>query len=437
MEGVLPALPWVVATARLKAPYLAPPVYQRPDTSFYDFPQRNGFLRTDDAAGLVWSCETIGSLASLLQSWLFFELLSAFLERPINRSDFETHGFVDINQKLVHNHFRDWKARLSRRSQRGKQRTRKSIEKIINFASRKSDVFEEAADLLGSGNEDFDRVALSIKLLISLLNSVSDDTFSAIGSRLSACWAWIPFVPGTNLYPGDKFLSQMSKGEARRYLYRQPKWHLPLPPGDEYGGRAAKRLLRLFVENGWCPYRARQLCRSYDYLMLDSLAGLKCQRAPTEDHKQCMQIGRCCAHDLIVNLASVYPFQHTTEGEHDCEFIHVPKEEITNIIKPGGIPLISMSLKDGLDIKVVRCTPYITYTAISHVWSDGLGNPESNALPRCQLSRLRDVIHQTYFPQFSPFCDDRTTWSRSVAQANWESWGSTRPGKPIFTLDQK
>jgi len=44
----------------------------------------------------------------------------------------------------------------------------------------------------------------------------------------------------------------------------------------------------------------------------------------------------------------------------------VPREEITEIIKSGNIPLISISLENALDLQVVRCTPYSTPTAISY-----------------------------------------------------------------------
>jgi hypothetical protein len=428
MEGVSAALPWAGARASLKVPYLAPPMYQ-PLTSFYDFPRHNGFLLTNDAVGLIRSCETIGSLTSFLQSWLFFELFSAFLERPIDRNDLVVDGYIEINRRPVHDHFQDWRTRLSRRSYTTKRQVQSSIERLINFALWKSDMFEEAADLFGSRDEDFDRVALSVKLLISLLNSISDDTFSIIGFRSSGYLApWILYVFGIKRDFVDKPLSQMRNEEARRHLYRRPKGFLPLPPGDHRGGRATERFLRLLVDNGWCPYRARQLCRSYDYLTLNILASLKHNSTSIEDHRQCMQLEKCCAHDLIVDPPSEYPFRHVVEDDHDCDFVHVPKEEIADIVKSGGIPLISMSLDDDLDLKVVRCTPYITYTAISHVWSDGLGNPESNALLRCQLLRLREMIFQTYFPQFSPFNEDRTFWLK---------WIHSRPGKPYFKIDRK
>jgi hypothetical protein len=96
-----------------------------------------------------------------------------------------------------------------------------------------------------------------------------------------------------------------------------------------------------------------------------------------------------------------------------------------------------MSIEGPLDIKVIRCTPYITYTAISHVWSDGLGNPEKNALPECQLLRLRDLVRRTYLLEFSPFYDNRTKDSERKSREKWASWAKMRPGRPHFNIDQK
>jgi hypothetical protein len=65
----------------------------------------------------------------------------------------------------------------------------------------------------------------------------------------------------------------MGEEDARRYLHGQPNRFRPFPPGAGRGGRAVERLYRLFVDNGWCPYRALQLCRSYDYLILNGTEG--------------------------------------------------------------------------------------------------------------------------------------------------------------------
>lgn len=452
MEGILPSLPWTIARASLKVPYLA---HQPCSKSFVYFPQYNEFRWIDDAVNLFHGCETMDSLTAVLQCSLFFRLLSAFLECDIDRDDFANDNFIDCCREPAHKYFRKWRTRLSRLSFVEKRRAQERAQALINFASQSTDLFEEPTNFFEK-NENFDRVVLSVRLLVSLLSAISDDTFSNINPRSSGPWA--PWV--SNLaykiyhYPDLQFRWLMrdyrpvrdairehlglKKGEdIRRHLHDQPNRFPPFPPGVDRGGRAAERLYRLFVDNGWCPYRALQLCRSYDYLVLNSLASLIHNPTLGEDHGQCVELQRCCAHNLIVDGLDDYPLQHDVEETHDCDMVHVPREEVIEIIQSGGIPLISISLENDLDLQVVQYTPYITYTAISHVWSDGLGNPKSNALPRCQLLRLRKMIFQTYFPEHSPFYDDSTGWSAIRSAMDWTFWREMRARKPCFKIDKK
>jgi hypothetical protein len=54
----------------------------------------------------------------------------------------------------------------------------------------------------------------------------------------------------------------------------------------------------------------------------------------------------------------------------------------------GQIPLFAISgSDDDIHIRVFPSETTKKYVAISHVWSDRLGNPEENSLPRCQLFR--------------------------------------------------
>lgn len=449
MEGILLPLPWSVARASLRVPYLA---HQPRGRSFDYFPQHNKFHWTDDAVDLFHSCETTDSLTAFLQCSLFFGLLSAFLERDIDRDDFVDEGFINSGKEPVHEYFQEWRMRLSRLPYLQKKRTQQKIRALINFASLNSDIVEEEAADYFEDDESFDRVALSVKLLISLLSAISDDTFSTISPRSSGPWApWVSALASRIMHRNTRrflgfrvspeFLGEnlaaMRNEDARRHLHSQPNQFRPFPPGVGRGGRAAERLYRLFVDNGWCPYRALQLCRSYDYLILNSLASLIRNPASVEDHGQCVELQRCCAHNLIVDRPDEYPFQHDVEETHNCEFFHVPREKITEIIQSGGIPLISMSLENDRDVQVVECTPYMTYTAISHVWSDGLGNPQSNALPRCQLLRLRKMIFETYFFQYSPFYDNSTISSLVRSAGSWAFWKATRSSKPYFKIDKK
>ena len=45
-----------------------------------------------------------------------------------------------------------------------------------------------------------------------------------------------------------------------------------------------------------------------------------------------------------------------------------------------------------VEIRIEKADPSTRYTAISHVWSDGLGNPNSNGLPQCQLEWLSTCL---------------------------------------------
>lgn len=445
MDGILPSLPWTVARASLQVPYLA---RQPCSKSFAYSPQHKEFRWTDDAVDLFQGCETIGSLTAVFQCSLFFGLLSAFLECDIDRDSFANDGFIDCCGKPAHNYFRKWRTRLSRLSFIGKQRAHERAQALIDFASLSSDLFEEVSDHFKE-DENFNRVALSVRLLVNLLSAILDDAFSNISPRSSGLWApWVYNLPDGKFYSLYSNFTPFralrrehlgfARGEGiRRHLHDQPNRFQPFPPGVGRGGRAAERLYQLFVDNGWCPYRALQLCRSFDYLVLNSLASLIYNPTSGEDHGKCLELQQCCAHNLIVDQLDDYPLQHAVEETHNCEIVHVPREEITEIIEAGGIPLISISLENDLDLQVVQCTPYITYTAISHVWSDGLGNPISNALPRCQLLRLRKMIFETYFPENSPFYDKSTIMSAVRSAGYWAFWRETRARKPCFKIDKK
>ena len=69
----------------------------------------------------------------------------------------------------------------------------------------------------------------------------------------------------------------------------------------------------------------------------------------------------------------------------------VEEDDLVKIWTEGQIPLLQLSSDPATndDVELVlqaasQADP-TPYTAVSHVWADGLGNSRSNALPRCQL----------------------------------------------------
>lgn len=74
-----------------------------------------------------------------------------------------------------------------------------------------------------------------------------------------------------------------------------------------------------------------------------------------------------------------------------CEHVVVPVEDVKAVLRKGGIPLVRIRGGEGEEavrLEVVAHRPGRNYVALSHVWSDGLGNAKVNSLPACQLRRL-------------------------------------------------
>lgn len=87
------------------------------------------------------------------------------------------------------------------------------------------------------------------------------------------------------------------------------------------------------------------------------------------------------------------------EGCNGCDYMGANPSEILRILQNGSVPLVvSIDPDDETDspeeILLVEsgATTENHYVAISHVWSDGLGNPKENALPRCQMRRLSRLV---------------------------------------------
>lgn len=96
-----------------------------------------------------------------------------------------------------------------------------------------------------------------------------------------------------------------------------------------------------------------------------------------------------------------YKTKHAVEG-CSCSFLTVDGTKLGSILSRGGIPVIIYHPSRGSSnqsgtLEVLESTS-APYTAISHVWSDGLGNVHANALPRCQVERIHNAVMQLPAP---------------------------------------
>lgn len=138
------------------------------------------------------------------------------------------------------------------------------------------------------------------------------------------------------------------------------------------------------LENNWCPYWVRKYSATYSVPTINYLSAFT-RATMAEDHGACTS-NQCVAHNVDTHH---YQTRHVTESCR-CHFVGPSISKISALIEEGIVPLVRCSeASDGhILLDVIEADPGVEYTAISHVWSGGLGNPRSNSLPECQLRRL-------------------------------------------------
>ncbi|KAL8709532.1 MAG: hypothetical protein Q9220_005774 [cf. Caloplaca sp. 1 TL-2023] len=87
-----------------------------------------------------------------------------------------------------------------------------------------------------------------------------------------------------------------------------------------------------------------------------------------------------------------------------CPDLTVDVGDAIAILKRGGLPLLQLtsnSLKGDISLEIFEALPTSKFVAISHVWADGLGNPDANELPRCQVQHLLHLVRPFFEPSTS------------------------------------
>ena len=151
-------------------------------------------------------------------------------------------------------------------------------------------------------------------------------------------------------------------------------------------------LTDLLVNAGWCHQGINSLYNRCLYISMLYFITFFNQRTQGRDHTECtLQV---CKMDTI-NRAT-YVTKHV--GTCNCQPVGIEVASQTqDILERGEIPLLSVSSSGlGISLAVKSASDVVHFVAISHVWSDGLGNPHTNSLPSCQLLRLQSLVNNLY-----------------------------------------
>ncbi|KAF2106821.1 hypothetical protein BDV96DRAFT_654382 [Lophiotrema nucula] len=150
----------------------------------------------------------------------------------------------------------------------------------------------------------------------------------------------------------------------------------------------------------WCPSHIRLIEGFQDDILGCYLSRLWRPNPRGFSHTKC-PVTNCEASSTT--LDDGYKMCHTRLA-CTCPLVTVKEDQLRQIIAKGGIPLIHIEHllggKTRLQIRAANASD--NYIALSHVWSDGLGNPNSNGLPECQLHRLAGYLSDLPNPSCPP-----------------------------------
>ena len=370
----------------------------------HDFPTRHGITSSDlqdlDRRPAVDS-------ASLVQSWLFFGSLAELTGTPIDRqSIFQSSAHRPRSALRTPVHPGD--SHIFEVGLHVKRSKLKTLSRKLNHILQLGIDNVGRIDRLNIANESpMPLVLLSIKILLCDLAAMQ------VGRSGISSLSWDGGMEEPRL--------------------------LPYSSDSSFVSSAAKALEGLMTAQGWCPSQILRVGSTCDYSMMNYLSKLDRKLSEKTSHQSCSS-DHCQAYNSDPDS---YVTSHTVLG-CQCSFIAAPTEQLNDIIRSGGVPLISLheASHGNLAIRVHTSTAKSQYTAISHVWSGGLGNVQANSLPLCQLRYLNRCLSQLQKDGERGLNYKKNAYIRDLSGTIWisplglDNLVSTRHRKPkIFWMD--
>jgi hypothetical protein len=322
------------------------------------------------------------TFASRIQSWLYFGLLAAFLDEDFSREELTKIGQSGrriVDSSSFKNRIRRWRTKYLDRQ--------RLAEAGVNVVDR--------VDLLLAQRA---RAEKCVRFTILLFNQVVIPALDRF-SETRDIDAWTSPVHAVVL--SIDILIDLLIG-AIHYLSNPKAGRMTLQSWDpepipRKTLTAENRVIaRSMLRAGRCP----SLCWRHRFSSSKLYYGLFLPAVNTTvNHSSCTHV-EC----KLYNVATVtYETLHT-ETCQNCEYVIVDVNKVKDCIAAGSIPLISLqeASTGPMTARVVEGNADSKYTAISHVWSGGLGNFQSNSLPLCQLERLKSLLRNLPYETPAP-----------------------------------
>jgi hypothetical protein len=318
---------------------------------FADYPFRKGWTTTSRGR-LRLEQRSRNDQAAFLQTWLFFGMLEEVIGFRVDVQDFVEGGYITTSR--LQNYIRRWYDNLREMSE---------AERKASFQRMQGCLKEARSHCMIDLDEMKDDCPLTPEVRLSI---------RILGESLSNAQFYIwQSVTGESLHGNDDC---------------RGKWGL------------SKLLCETMLRQNWCPSEVSFL-QYYPPAASNSgmhyAMSLLCLESNL--HQKCSE--QVCAFSQIDERS--YKPKHCTVGSSVCDGncspidLELSLDEIMSILHGGGLPLLRVSLSSSpktITCSVIHYVEGLEYVAISHVWSDGLGNPRRNALSSCQLTFLAQSI---------------------------------------------
>jgi hypothetical protein len=169
------------------------------------------------------------------------------------------------------------------------------------------------------------------------------------------------------------------------------------------------------LAQGWCVHQIDYFSRMFDKATFSYIA-TRVRPPRGTDHTLCAEMSSCVAYNVDMNN---YETRHV-DDTCTCEMMAVPYDQLIKIIEEGDVPLVSIEVNGNGELNLRLCKRKMSshYTAISHVWADGLGNPHDNAIPLCQARMLEKrvgSVHKRWKPRFN-----FSLWTNTITFLDFE-----------------
>ena len=360
--------------APIRVPYVCQNVEQYDGLGFKSFPSRVGWTyNRPNGARVQWhECATI-TAAKRAQSWLYFGLLREFFGQRFDyqyfvRCDGEDQQLKVCSERLLalghewsllHSVFARQSFVVS--STRYTPYMRMLISLLHRFASNSL-----ARNILGKLEPPLEtRFFECLEEVVDQIQFLDSDT--TVGSLITVsivALLWSLQNAITNCEPS------VSQNRTKAYPFSN------------------QLLTDRLVSGGVCAYWANLYVERHSVAMINYIAALP-RKNRAEDHRNCT-LYQCKANDMD---EGTYQTKHV---KSDCQCVSVGPDPVAvaDMIQNDQTPVLQFkqSSQGSIELEVRRVDFEMPYTAISHVWSGGLGNPHQNTLPYCQLERLKEQL---------------------------------------------